>query len=426
MDLYDYLFLLAWFTPMPDGWGIPILWTGPAGATKTGRHSAWARKMRSIFEHCSPGQKGEAYFGCTPSLMQDRDGNYFFGFPPNQNILSMCSAGRGLILLDELRAAPTIVGPSLLGILQEREWGDLSLPTGVRVMAASNSAKESVNGRSLSAPAANRVCHINWQDPEPSQMRDHALRMAAGPAFAPKTKIDTSNYEHWQDVEDRILAARQQGMSKALVEVFSYCERVKNAQGESILRNQPALGSTASDGPWASPRTWWGVGETVFAYRELVKQNVIPAPMLPGGGVNTREADSTILRTMVEGWVGPGVGGAYLEWLSEQDIPDYAEWLDGRIIVNFSHGIRDDRTFTIMQGAAAHVVNIDDPDVKLRRARKFFEIALNVANNGGFELVSSAVALVADADPSAVYKEKTAFTSTYAKRISDAKKQMRL
>lgn len=422
MSLYEKIATTAWFTPMPNGWGVPILWTGPAGSAKTGHHYGWARKFSSPFLHLSPGQKGEGYFGVVPVPVADALGEVTLTFPTNRAVKQMVQLGRGLILLDELRAAPQIVGPALLGILQERQFGDEELPPGVRVFAASNSAKESVNGRKLSAPAANRVCHIAWEDPSPSEMLAHALRSAGQDPFLAKRPIDFSDYAAHEEVERRILEARAEGMAKAMSEVFAFTERVKNPRGDSIIRDQPAPGSEASDGPWASPRSWYGVGEILFAYRTLLSLGVIEPERAPDGSILTQESDSRVLRTMVEGMVGAGNGGAFLLWLDEQDIPDYAQWLDGKVTVEFRHGIRDDRTFTIMQGAAAHIVALKDAAVKASRAKRFWGIAKEVAEKGGFELVGSAVAILAEDDPATIIKEKSEFVREYAARIRAAQK----
>jgi len=419
--LHDLIARVAWYTPTNDGWGAPILWTGAAGGTKTGHHFGWARQFSSPFIHASPGAKGEAWFGATPVPDKADDGQLVMTFPSNVSIHQMITLGRGLILVDELRSAPTTTLTALLSIFQEREVGDDRLPPGVRVFAASNSAREAVNGRKLSAPAANRCCHIGWRDPTSDEMLAYSLSSASSPAFMTHEPIDFSDYNEQERLENAILAARRTEFPLASSAVFSYTARVKNSHGESVLRDQPPLGSDASDGPWASPRSWYNTACTLFAYRQCLKLGIIPTPMDDNGRV-LREADHPVLRAMVEGFVGTGNGGAFLEWLVEQDIPDYAAWLDGKITVKFEHGLRDDRTFTIMRGAAAHILLLDKGSDRLRRTRAFWRVAKDVANEGGFELVGSAAGLLAEDDPAMVIIERSEFTKLYSARMREATK----
>lgn len=422
MSLQRDIARVAWFTPMPDGWGIPILWTGPAGGTKTGQHAGWAREFVSPYIHASPGAKGEAWFGATPVPGEWADGSTVLRFPSNERIKEMIALGRGLILVDEVRSAPTSTLTALLSIFQEREVGDDKLPPGVRVFGASNSAREAVNGRKLSAPAANRCCHIAWPDPDSDQMLSHAISVASKEMFLDTTPVDYSDYGQQADIEQRIREAYKAEFPAAASAVFSYTSRVKNSKGEPVLRDQPLLGSDAADGPWGSPRSWYNAACALFGYRQCLRLGVIRTP-LDDNGRTMRESDQPVLRAIIEGFVGVGNGGAFLEWLVEQDIPDYARWLDGEVSVNFEHGHRDDRTFTTMRGAAAHILSLPKGADRLRRTRKFWSIARSVATNGGFELVSSAAALLAEDDPAAVIAERTAFTQEYSHRMKQAMQQ---
>src|ERR687883_493254 len=49
-----------------------------------------------------------------------------------------------------------------LPVVLERVVGDLDLPEGVVVVAAANPPEQAADGWDLSAPLANRFCHLDW------------------------------------------------------------------------------------------------------------------------------------------------------------------------------------------------------------------------------------------------------------------------
>jgi hypothetical protein len=55
------------------------------------------------------------------------------------------------------------VQAALLRVVLERTVGDLSLPADVAVVAAANPPEQAADGWDLSAPLANRLCHLRWE-----------------------------------------------------------------------------------------------------------------------------------------------------------------------------------------------------------------------------------------------------------------------
>ena len=51
---------------------------------------------------------------------------------------------------------------ALLRVVLERVVGDLELPADVAVVAAANPPEQAADGWDLSAPLANRFCHLEW------------------------------------------------------------------------------------------------------------------------------------------------------------------------------------------------------------------------------------------------------------------------
>src|SRR6201999_4017555 len=59
--------------------------------------------------------------------------------------------------------APPAVQAALLRVVLERGVGDLDLPAEVAVVAAANPPEQAADGWDLSAPLANRLCHLAWE-----------------------------------------------------------------------------------------------------------------------------------------------------------------------------------------------------------------------------------------------------------------------
>jgi len=387
---YDKVAFLAWFTPVSGGWGLPVLWTGSPGLAKTAKNKAWAKHFLSPFLHLSPGQKGDGYFGVVPVPYTNKHNRDVLKFPINDDIDRLIEVGHGLILVDELRSAPGIVRPALLGLFQERMFGDATTPVGVRVWAASNATKEAVNGRPLSAPEANRACHIRWPSPTAEEMMQYGVASSAESAFADRIEPDYSGYRmEFGKIEAAVLADRQAQRGRAMAEIFGgFVARYDGAKGD-ILHKQPEPNSPMSDGPWPSPRSWTNVADVLATYRTLRHLGMISC--------KEHERDDLELGELIRGCVGP-IGGELMEWLREQDIPDYGLWLDGKLIGDaapkFERG-RDDRTLVIMTGSATHILALPkgSPERK-RRVAAFWKHALHLSPISGLETVLSGAKLI--------------------------------
>jgi len=190
----------------------------------------------------------------------------------------LAEAGRGLLFLDELSTAPPAVQAALLRVVLERVVGDLALPADVAVVAAANPPEQAADGWDLSAPLANRLCHLAWEiDP-----RAVADGLAGGWA-APTVPA----------LPDRWEAGI--GLARGLVAAFLHVR-------PALACAPPADAASAGRG-WPSPRTW------DMAARLLAAGNAA------GAGEETRSA-------LVRGCVGEGAGVEFLAWLVEMDLPD--------------------------------------------------------------------------------------------------------
>src|ERR687886_1310657 len=133
-----------------------LLWGGPG----TGKSSA-VRDLAAAMD-----------WPCEVVIASIREPSDFAGLPvvadgtvrfaPPRWAQRLASAGQGVLFLDEISTAPPAVQAALLRVVLERVVGDLALPDGVVVVAAANPPEQSADGWDLSAPLANRFCHLDW------------------------------------------------------------------------------------------------------------------------------------------------------------------------------------------------------------------------------------------------------------------------
>ena len=191
----------------------------------------------------------------------------------------LASAGQGLLFLDELTTAPPAVQAAMLRVVLERVVGDLSLPEGVRVVAAANPPEEAADGWQLSPPLANRLVHLDWPvDAKFGGPRDrHGISITALLSTAGANTTAQS------------LAGR------AAVGAFL---EVRPA----LVLDVPTVADQAGRG-WPSPRSWEAVARLLAAC----------------DAVGASEDARTLL---VLGAVGEGAGIEFLSWLANMDLPD--------------------------------------------------------------------------------------------------------
>ncbi|GHJ44080.1 ATPase AAA [Catellatospora sp. TT07R-123] len=198
--------------------------------------------------------------------------------PPDWAV-RLVRAGRGLLFLDELSTAPPAVQAALLRLVLERRVGALSLPPGVRIVAAANPRSSAADGWELSAPLANRFVHLQWA-------HDHDVVVRGLGGTWPRASLP------------RLDPAR-------LPESVAYARRAVC----TLLAARPALvhklptGESRRGGPWPSPRSW------DMALR------LIAFGTAAGTG---RE----VLSMLVRGTVGDGPGLELLASLDRLDLPD--------------------------------------------------------------------------------------------------------
>jgi hypothetical protein len=208
------------------------------------------------------------------------------------------------------------VQAALLRVVLERAVGDLTLPDQVAVVAAANPPEQAADGWDLSAPLANRLCHLTWHT-DPRAVADGL----AGGWSAPVVPLLPDG---WQTEE---LLAR------GLVAAFLHVR-------PGLACAPPAEAASAGRG-WPSPRTW-----------EMAARLMAAA----GAAGTSDEARSALIR----GAVGEGAGVEFLAWLSEMDLPDPEVVLADP--TSFRLPERGDRAYAALAAIAAAVAADPTPD----------------------------------------------------------------
>ncbi len=290
---------------------VPVLLWGAPGTGKTATVQALAQAMDVPCETVIASIREPSDFAGLPVVMGE-----VVRFAPPTWARRLADAGHGVLFLDELSTAPPAVQAALLRVVLERVVGDLDLPAEVAVVAAANPPEQAADGWDLSAPLANRLCHLTWEI-NPRLVAD-GLAGGWAPPRIPELTGD------WVAAEI---------MARGLVAAF--------------LRVRPALACAPPTDPatagrgWPSPRTW-----------EMTAR-LWAAADAAGAGGQTRSA-------LVRGCVGDGAGAEFLTWLAEMDLPDPEEVLADP--ASFTLPDRADRAYAALAAVTAAVTADLTPD----------------------------------------------------------------
>ena len=285
---------------------VPVLLWGAPGTGKTSAIRAMAKELRLPCKTVIASIREPSDFAGLPVVADGR-----VVFAPPRWARELAEEDVGILFLDEISTAPPAVQAALLRVVLERVVGDLELPEGVVVIAAANPPELAADGWDLSAPLANRFCHLDW--PVESQAFAEGL---TGGWRAPSVPQLPDNWDS------------ELAVGRGLVSAF-----VSVRPGLAVA--MPDDGASAGRG-WPSPRSWemaallWSVATAAGASEQA-------------------------RALLVMGSVGQGAGLELVNWASEMDLPDpEVVLLDPEAFVMPERG---DRAYAALSAIAAAVAD---------------------------------------------------------------------
>jgi hypothetical protein len=286
--------------------GVPVLLWGSPGTGKTSAVVALGEALRWPVEVVIGSIREPSDFAGLPVVIEGA-----VHLAPPRWAQRLCEAERGLLFLDELTTAPPAVQAAMLRVILERVVGDVTLPAGVRIVAAANPPEQAADGWELAPPLANRLVHLDW----PVEAKSVARGLAVG---FPRPVLQSS----WQRP-----TAGQAYAARAAVAAFLEVR-------PTLVLQVPSSSASASRG-WPSPRSWEAVARLL-------------------AGCEVSRASEEARAVLVTGAVGDGPGLEFLSWLENADLPDPELVLADPD--SFELPDRSDRAFAVLTAVAAVAV----------------------------------------------------------------------
>lgn len=358
----------ALFTPAEDGgWGLPLLLWGLPGVAKSAIVKQITMKYGLPVEVLSPASRGEGAFGVTPVPENGRmtyprpDWTDRFAPPPAACGSPNDDVRRGVVFVDEINLAASHYAGALLGLLQERVIGSYRFGGGVRILAAANPVDIAAasGGWDLSAPAANRVGHLDWGCPSVKEWSDWILSDEP-------LEIGDSNAAIRE--EQRIMSAWPEAWGRARGIVTGFLS------AHDILHRLPPIGSAELSRAWPSPRTW------SYATRAIASSQVHALS-------NTERED------FISAFVGTGASNDLCNWLVEADLPNSAMLLDGKVKWKFKPS-RLDIAMAVFSSATATAIATTEEDLRKRRAEAVWTLLAQAVDQAPDILVAPMKSLI--------------------------------
>ena len=290
--------------------GVPVIEWGEPGIGKTERNKATARTLGRKLVTVILSIREPSDLGGLP-IIQD-DGTVKLAAPHWTKGLK----DGDIVFFDEASTAPPAMQAAALRVVCERIVGDTALPN-VSFVLAANPPECAAGGFDLSAPMANRMCHLQ----APLVAAEWAEGILSGFPDQPTAQLP-------KDWEKEIHQAR------ALVSSFIHH---RPALLHALPKQEDQRGQA-----WPSPRSW------DYATRLLAAAASIG-----------HDSTSSVVSELLSGMVGAGVAIEFINYMRELDLPDPEDLLEHPENLKKE---RADRVFAALNAVVAAVIG--KPEVK--------------------------------------------------------------
>jgi hypothetical protein len=354
---------VLWFTPTPNGWGIPAVLKSQPGTAKTSliRATAHSLGLAHVFS-VNFGEVGEAFAGCMPAI--DAVENTV-SYPAPSWVGPFQDAPRGMLFLDEITTDHRDLRAAAMNLILERQVSGHSLGIGSRVMGACNpEGMGGCNVRDFQPAEANRQVHLLFAGPSRADGADH---MRTRDVFATMGGAKPAETLCAATEESRVRDAWGPAYARAVMLVWDGFLRAN----PELLHAMPAEHDPASSGAWPSRRTW-DMATLLLASCEI-----------QGASESTRDL-------LLAGTVGDGAAVALAAYLNNLDLVDPSALLDG--VATWEHDPkRPDRTWVTL-AACARVATGDETSPE--RVKALWAILRQTSAHGSDFIIDAVSALI--------------------------------
>lgn len=234
-----------------------------------------------------------------------------------------------LLQLDEFRNVSDEVMRAMHRILEEGYVGETKLADHVCIMLSMNPVEQSTAGIELPPAIANRICLLPWQPDIDAWMHGMIYGFES---------VTYPSIDH--------LAPRDESWSKQIhAAIVGFCrahEQYINAMPGDMRRKSEIKGVSNdiddASKPWPSMRSWHKLAQALSF---------------------VRADDVAARRALVEGLIGPGVGGVFLDWYKSQDMIDPLTAINDPSTIKWAT-MTPDRIFVLASSIAAFVEHRGD------------------------------------------------------------------
>ena len=331
--------------------GVPVLIEGLPGIGKTAQIRGIGKSLDCIVEEVIASIHDPSDFSGLPFVNRDGVKTAHVSYAAPDWAVRLADAGKGILFLDELSTAAPAVQAALLRVVLDRWVGSLKLPPTVSIIAAMN-PPETGGCFDLTAPMANRFCHMSWG----VNLEEWQLGVVSGfrPAAVPTLLSNWSDYV----AERANLVQTFLGLRPNLLHVMPTEE---NRVGKA----------------WPSPRSWemawklWAAADCAGLSEEVRK---------------------AVVSRLMSGCVGTAAL-EFLAWVDALDLVDPEELLNNPDLLDVT--ARGDKVYASLNAMVYRVLSNNTTE----RWELGWKVLASVANKGKPDLAAFAAKALANTPP---------------------------